>query len=559
MTTNIFSVLNTAKVGLLSQQLGIEVTGQNIANVQTKGFSRQRVVLEASPPRMTGLGLLGTGVKVSSIVRSHDKFLFDEIVSETNPLGEFTLKKDVFDQLEALFNENNGRSLNSALSDFFDNFHDISANPRGLAERATAVAKAESMLDVFRQIGNSLFQKQLNLDQQVIDEVTFINTIVGEIAELNRSIHANEPGPFIANDLRDKRDILVKELSEKMDLNFFTDQEGTVNLTFSDGTPLLIDATQFTLSTQLNGDNLGFKDIIATDAQGNTVNVTSLVQGGKMKGLLDMRDVELPAFLDQLDRLALGLSQEVNRIHEQGFGLDGSTGLLFFTTLAPIVRNNTANTGSAQVSMTNASPTTTSVDKFEMEFTSGNTFILNNQTTGLASGTFTFSAGSTFNLANGFAVTITGAAAAGDRFTFSVSENASRTLAVSDIIKNNHLKIAAGKTTNGDGDNALELANLQDSLVFDNTSLKAGSGSFTFDEFYNSLIGVVGVKAQSEQTGLTQQEAILLQLQNRKESKAGVSIDEELINMIKFQQAYNAAARLITAVDEMMTILQNSV
>ena len=120
MTSNIFSILNTAKMGLLSQQLAIEVTGQNIANVQTEGYSRQEVNFEASNPRNFSLGQIGTGVRVAGIERSHDKFLFSQILGEGDALGRFQVRKDVFEQLELLLSENNGRSLNGSLSSFFN-------------------------------------------------------------------------------------------------------------------------------------------------------------------------------------------------------------------------------------------------------------------------------------------------------------------------------------------------------------------------------------------------------------------------------------------------------
>ena len=116
MTTNVFGVLNTAKVGLLAQQLAIEVTGQKIANVQTEGYSRQEINFEALNPRSFGLGQLGTGVRVVGVERSHNKFLFSQILGEGDGLGEYGVRKDVFEQLEILFSESNGQSLNQGLS-----------------------------------------------------------------------------------------------------------------------------------------------------------------------------------------------------------------------------------------------------------------------------------------------------------------------------------------------------------------------------------------------------------------------------------------------------------
>ena len=157
------------------------------------------------------------------------------------------------------------------------------------------------------------------------------------------------------------------------------------------------------------------------------------------------------------------------------------------------------------MSISNASPTTVPVDEFEITFTGTNSFTLDNLTTGASSGSFNFTTGSTFNLQNGFAVTITGSAAVGDRFIFSVSENAASKISISSDITSDTRRIAAGNTANGDGGNAQELADLQNSLVFTSVTLSSGSGSFTFDEFYNAIVSKVGIPALSRRRMRRQQ------------------------------------------------------
>ncbi|MBT3922436.1 MAG: flagellar hook-associated protein FlgK [Nitrospina sp.] len=553
MTSNIFSILNTAKLGLLAQQLAIEVTGQNISNVQTEGYSRQEVNFEATNPRSFSLGQLGTGVRVAGIERSHDEFLFSQILGEGDALGRFEVRKDVFDQLEILLSENNGQSLNQTLSSFFSGVQDVSANPTGLPERSGLVSEAKNLANVFNNLGESLFKIQQNLDATIEVEVTRINSLTEEIAALNEAIHANEPTTFSANDLRDKRDSKVKELSGLIDLNFVDEQDGQISLTLSDGTPLVLQSTVYTLETSINGNNKSFKDILVQDPAGNSTNITSSITGGSIKGYVEMRDTEVEDLRDKLDRLAAGFVQEFNNIHQQGFGIDGSTGNNFFSALTPTVVTNTNNTGSATLTATNGDPENISVDKFEITFTGSNSFSLSNLTTGLNEGTFNFTAGSTFNLANGFAVTISGTPAVGDKIKLSVSESAARNFSVASGVASNSDKIAAGLNSSADGANALKLVGLQSKLVFNSISVDSGgSGTFTFDEFYGSIVSTVGIESFSSQSTYSQQEGILLQLNTRRESISGVSIDEEMINMIKFQQAYNAAARLIGVVDELL-------
>jgi flagellar hook-associated protein 1 FlgK len=550
MTTNIFSVLNTAKLGLLSQQQAMQVTGHNIANVQTEGYSRQELRFEAIP---------NSGVRVAEIKRSHDEFIYSQILGESDSHGRYQVRKDVFEQLEQLLGENNGQSLNGSFSNLFSGLQDVATNPTGLPERSNLIAEAQTLSSVFNNLGESLSQIQQNLDSTISVEVAKINTIAQGIGALNKSIHANESSTYKTNDLRDQRDQKVKELSELIDLNFDAEQDGQISLTMKDGTPLVLQSSVFTMNTLANGNNKSFLDIGVLDGEGNNKNVTSSLTGGTIKGFLEMRDVEVEGLKDKLDRLAAGFIQEFNEIHQQGFGIDGSTGNNFFNPLKTTVVNNVNNTGSSKLTAANGDPSNISIDKYEITFTGSNSISLQNLTTGASSGTFTFTSGSTFNLANGFAVTISGAPAVGDSYKLSASESAAKQFSVSSKILSNSNKISAGLNTRTDGGNARALTDLQSKLVFDNVTLKAGSGTFTFDEFYSSIVSTVGIQSYASRNTLSQKDGILLQLNTRRESISGVSIDEEMINMIKFQQAFNAAARLIGVAEEMMDNLINQV
>ena len=565
MTTNIFSALSSAKLGLLAQQLAIEVTGQNIANVETEGYSRQDVTFEANTPRHAikygSMHQIGTGVRVAGIERAHDQFLFEQIMDEGDLTGSTEVKKEIFEQLEVLFNEGSGRSLNDALSSFFASVHDLATNARGLSERADLVSKAEHLASTFNQTGKQLFTIQRNIDATIETEVVEINSLTTQIGKLNESIHANEPASqYKANDLRDNRDRLVKELSKKIDIQLIEESDNQISLTLKDGTALVLKDQVFDLSTSINANNESFYDVYI-DIGSTTKDITSTITGGELRGYLDMRDTEVESILDKMNILSASFIQEFNGIHRAGFGIDGSSGLDFFSPLNVTVDHDVDNTGTAVVSMTNASPTTVSVDEFEIAFTGDNalgvkSFTLNNLTTNASSGTFTFTTGSTFNIKDGFAVTISGAAVSGDKVTFSVSEDAASGMSVSSTITANTKKIAAGTTTNGDGANALLMAGLQNTLSFNSVTWSgSGSGSYTFDEYYNAVVSTIGIESFSAQATLRQQEGIMLQLNSRRESISGVSIDEEMIKMIKFQQAYNASARMISVVDEMLDAL----
>ena len=555
MTSNIFSVLNTAKLGLQTNQLAIEVIGHNIANVQTEGFSRQEVTLEANRPRQVGLAFLGTGVRATSITRDFDQFLFNQILGESSTLGNFDVRNTFFQRLETILNESGGVGLNNALSEFFTAFDDLASNPTNLAARTAVLSTAGTLATVFNRLGTALFQQRINLDSAVVAEVTEINGMLNEIAKLNGSILKIENGLVVANDLRDQRDLLIKQLSEKLDVQLIDTNDNNTTLTLSGGTPLVLGTTVFQLSTGANLDNRGFKDILVDDGMGGTINVTNQIQDGELRGFLDMRDVETQGLIDQLDRLAAGLMEQVNGVHLQGIGLDGSSGNLFFDTLTPTVTINSQNLGTGTVTAINASPSTVNVDKFQIQFDGFGFFDVFNLTTNQTVATG-LAVGGTVNIANGLAVTTTAGAVAGDTANISVSEDAAVNMALASTVLNDLDKIAAGLSGPGDGQNALDISNLQSSLVFSAGAFTPGAGSSTFDDFFNSIISGLGTGSRSAQTILLQQEGITLQLNIQRESISGVSLDEEFINLIKFQQAFAASARMVTVVEEIFDVLQ---
>jgi flagellar hook-associated protein 1 FlgK len=555
MTANIFSVLNTAKLGLQTNQTAIEITGHNIANVQTEGFSRQEVTLEVNRPRRVGLAFLGTGVRATNVTRDFDQFLFNQILGESSTLGNFDIRNTFFQRLETIMNESSGVSLNNAMSEFFLAFDDLASNPTNLAARSAVLSAAGTLATVFNQLGGSLLQQRINLDDAVTAEVTEVNSMLNEVAELNRSIISLENGNTPANDLRDQRDLLIKQLSEKLDVQLIDTNDNNTTLTLSGGTPLVVGTTVFQLSTAANLDNRGFKDILVNDGMGGTINVTTEIQGGEMRGLLDIRDVETLGLIDQLDRLAAGLMEQVNGVHLQGLGLDGSSGNLFFETLTPTVNIGSQNLGAPTVTAVNASPSTVTVDKFQIQFTGPGTFDVFNLTTNQTVATG-LAVGGTVNIANGLAITTGGAPLAGDTVNISISEDAAMNMALSSTVLNNTDKIAAGLSGTGDGQNALNISNLQNSLVFSSGGFTPGAGTSTFDDFYNSMVSGLGSGSRSSQSILRQQEGVMLQLNTQREGISGVSLDEEMVNLIKFQQAYAASARMITVIEEMFDVLQ---
>jgi flagellar hook-associated protein 1 FlgK len=462
----VYGILDKGRTALLTQQQAINVTGHNIANVNTPGYSRQRVDIETNEPYSSQPGQMGTGVKAVEIQRIYDRFLGAQINDENQDLGNWEAQKGVLERVEVIFDEVSGYGLNQAMSEFWTAWQELANNPSDYAVRAVLLAKSETMTTTFNNTYSNLTQIQKDIDTSIMGTTQEINSIAERIAGLNEKIALIEVGGQNANDHRDSRDLLLKELSLMIDIDSFEDSDGKVTVLAAGGKPLVENISSWNLSTQHDVDS-DFQDIVWTDSDGNQVVVTSGISGGKLKGWLEVRDVTIPDYLSRLDDLAEGIITEVNGLHQGGFGLDGVDERDFFT-----------------------------------------------------------------------AVTLTSAL----------------DMAVHQDIVVDVNKIAAAGSDGGVGDNsnAIEIANLQNALKMD-------SDTATFDGYYNSLVSDVGSSVQTAKVNFEHQTLMITQLDNYRESISGVSLDEEMVNLIKFQQAYNAAAKLISVADELLDRVINMV
>lgn len=456
----IFETLEIGKKALLAQQAGLQVTGSNIANVNTPGFSRRQIVLEPSTVLSPYPRQKGTGVEVMEIRRIYDRFLSSQIVREKAVLGKLEEESSIFRQIETFFNELEGSGLSQPLQEFFTSLQDLANNPSGRPERIALLQKAEKLVSSFRRLSNNLDQIQKDVNDSIPEPIKEINNILSQIAEINRNIGKIETSGEEAVDLKDQRGQLLEKLSESLDVSFFEKEDGQVTILLA-GRSLVDGTTLWQLKTVKNPSNSNFYSIQMED---NSIDVTSLISQGKLKGLFDLRDVVLPDYISRLDKLAYTIVDKFNTQHKIGYGLDGSTGNNFFAPLS------TENGAASQIALDS---------------------------------------------------TITG----------------------------NPDKIAAAQSLSlGDNRNALALADLQ------NQSLVEGT---TPQSFLNSLVADLGIKASDVYTRLDQQQTIVAQLSTQRESISGVSLDEEMANLIKFESAFKGAARLISLVDEMLETVIN--
>ncbi len=542
--SSIFGILNIGKLALSAEQKALSVTSQNIANVNTPGYARQEAVFETTVPLDGAPGQVGTGVRIGEVRRMIDLFIESQVTAGASNLGRLEVDQRTLSRIEALFSDAEGTGIGKTLSEFFAALQDLANHPQGAAERTALLEQSKTLAARFVSIDTEMRQIQKDLDGEIKGVIGDVNDLATRIADLNGEIARAELSGQKANDLRDERGRLLNDLSGKIEIQSFENDRGEVSVFIAGGKPLVESNNASLLRAVPNGDNNGFSGVVF-DSGGSTVDITASLAGGRLKGLVDLRDNTIPGYIDRLDQLAAGMVNEVNRQHRVGFGLDGSTGRDFFSPLAPTVLGQSANTGVSTVTATVNDPSLLTFDSYRLTFAGGNYTVQNLRTGASATGVY---ADPTTVLFEGLQVNITGAPAAGDRFDLSAHQGTAGSMGVALTDPNRVAASSSSAGVPGNNGNALLLAQLQEKGV-------TGFSGATVQEFYSRFVGEVGVRSQSAQRSLSAEKVIQEQLSNRREEVSGVSLDEEMANLIKFQRAFQAAARLITTADELFQTL----
>lgn len=465
------SALEIGKSGLKIYQVATEVVSENIANVNTEGYSRQRVILESAPPSTANGFPLGTGVKISAVERYYDALLQKQLVNAATVSGYDTKKSEVLQQIEPIFNEVAKDGLGTAITDFFNSWQDLSLNPTGSAERQSVLSSAQIMVDQFSYVSTTLNDAAIAQNDAVTPLTDDINSMLTNIAQLNGQIKVTEQISGNANEMRDQRDYLIRQLSEKMAVTYTENTDGTTDVSYSDGSggpyALITGTSAATLSVTTSGtlpDGTTPRNVVQITPAGSVTTTTIAPTTGELGAVMVTRDTTIPAYLAKVDSLASGIVSAVNALHSTGYTLGSpATGVNFFTTTG-----TTAATISVAIS---------------------------------------------------------------DTSLVAASQSA---------------------TSTGDNSNAVALGELVDAKAM-------SSGTATFSSYYNGLVAQVGLDVNAAQTSVSQDEAFMKQLTTLRDSYSGVSLDEELTDLIKYQRSYQASAKLITTVDGMLDTLLNMI
>ena len=462
MANIIYGMLNVASTALSTQQKALDITANNIANVNTEGYSRQRLnMVQNEPVRYEG-GTLSTGVRANrTIQRIYDRFLAAQIAGAASQQGRWDAQLETLEKAELMFDDASGYGLNGAMTEFWNSWQEVSNTPSGYTERATLLANTENLTLVFNKLSRDLSQVQGDSDVSIKGAVDDINSLTSEIASLNLKIAEVEAGnEHSANDFRDQRDLKLKALSSLVDVNSFEDADGYLTILTANGRTLVDRTRSWDLAAGTNAN--GFQDVFWESSSGAQQNITSNLSTGKLKGWIEARDAIIPDYLTRLDNMAVAMANAVNTQHNSGLDLNGDPGLDFFSPF----------TGASDIT-------------------------------------------------------------------------------VNDLIVNDTNLIAAAANTEGvpgGNSNAIAMAEIQNQLLM-------SGGSATIDDFYNGLVSDVGRFVSQAKVNMDHQSTVSLQLATYREEVSGVSMDEEMVNMVQFQSAYNAAAKLVSTVDEMLNTL----
>ncbi len=624
--------------GLQAFKRELDTTSHNITNVNTEGYSRQRVDLVTRPPNFTGYGYTGNGVDINGVRRVVDEFLNTQILDNSTNLSQTALFEELTSRVDQLL-ANADVGLMPSLQGFFNAAQEVADDPTSIPARQVMLFQGEILVDRLNAMDKELTTMERQTNSMVATSLVQVNSIADGIAQLNRQISTAFSGTNTPpNDLLDKRDQLIRELAEKINVSVINESNGAMNVFIGTGQALVIGNDARTLAAVNNAFDPAVKDITISDGS-TPVLITEQMQGGSIGGALDFLNKILYPTRSELGRIAIGMAGSFNAQNRLGQDLDGNPGGDFFQalntgSLRPDVLDDVGNsvagfgvmsasfvdvnqltssnyevralsggqyevtrlsdkqvslfstntftvdgvqisfssppltgdsflvrpsfqgarnlkmgtvdprsiaaaspvrgaadlnnTGSGKVSAVQLTDATTYVpDTYTVTWGAANSYsVVNSGGTTVASGTY--SAGTPIAF-NGIALDIAGVPGVGDQFT--VERN------------------IAGV---GDNRNMLQLAALQNVNTMDN-------GNSTYLDLYGRMVSSVGSRAQQASITRDAQQVLYDQSIAARESMSGVNLDEEAAALIRFQQAYQAAAQVINTANELFQTLIGAV
>jgi flagellar hook-associated protein 1 FlgK len=454
------SIVNAALSGMRSYQAAIAVTGANIANVNTEGYSRQVVVIQARTLQSSGGSQVLSGSQMTAAQRAVDAFGFAQLLKANQAAGRWETEANYLAAVEALVDESEDSGLSNALDEFWNQWDNLVDNPSGYAERAAVIEAAQELAEEFNQLAGGLKDVQTQIDQDVASSVNDVNDLTRRIADLNAQLVKAGAMGDNTNTIEDSIDELTNQLSSLVSIQTHKNDQGQTCIQLAGGQPLVNGSRSWSLGTEVNAST-GRLDVTWADGSGTAKVVNGSIRGGTLGGCLAVRDDLIAGYLDSLDDLASTLINQVNSLLTAGYDQNGQAGLALFT-----------GTGALDMAV--------------------------NQTV------------------------------AADPTLIAASDS------------------AAGAP--GDGSAAEAIADLRASKLM-------SGGTATIEEAYSALVSGIGSDVGAAEDEQDQQQSLALFYRNYLESITGVESDEESANLVLFQEAYEASAKVMSVLQEILQTL----
>lgn len=579
------SLLNIGTSALLANQTALATTSNNISNLNTEGYNRQRVEQGALQPQFKGGFYLGSGVNVSAIERLYDQFLTEQIRSTSSQEKSLSTFYQFSRQVDELLGSD-ALSISNGFDKFFNAVQEVADDPTSIAARRVMLSEAETLANRFNTLDSQLKGFNAQINQNLESSVRNVNQLTQSIAEVNQAIIDAKGSSTSANpnDLLDKRDQLLLELSKLVSVSTTQQENGALNVFIGNGQAVVLGTSTVRLSTVQDPTDTSRLNV----AYGaNAVNISNQLNGGQIGGLLSVRNDLIDKAQAEIDALAIGFTETMNAQHNVGLTLNGAAGGNLFEPSDPLgdpppgagnirlaisdprdiamafpvaVQTNPGNQGSGQIEVSAIDGSGAGFDAENallsnvlLEFDAASnlftvTYDGNSETFSYIPGT---DGGMQFDLSDiGLAdlpvtIKISGVPQAGDQFNLSNNFTNGNFIAV------------------GDNRNALALAEIQSAKTLTAldpvTGLPVGGvATRSFGDAYGELVGNVATRTQQADNGQQTQKGLLDQSIARAQAVSGVNLDEEAANLIKFQQSYQAAAQIITVSNTVFDTLLNS-
>jgi flagellar hook-associated protein 1 FlgK len=533
-------ILGTALSGLMAFQRSLDTTSHNIANVNTEGYSRQRVELNTQPAQYTGAGYMGQGVNIAAVSRGYDQFINSQLTSSTSAFAETHTLSTLASQVDNTVADDS-TGLSPALKAFFNAVNGVANDPSSVPARQVMTSEAQSLTHQFTTLSAKLESLRNQTNSQMQGNVDDINTFADNLAALNGKIlvaSGRTSGGHLPNDLMDQRDVLLNKIAQKIGISSTMQPDGSVSVFIANGQPLVMGAVASKLSLTGTGADSSHK---AISIRGQ--NISRQITGGELSGALKFRDDILDPAQQQLGLVAAGFAVQFNAVQTAGFDLNGTAGTALFDLGTVSVVAASGSTGSISAAYDPAGAGSLNAGDYRLDY-NGTAYSLTRLSDNAAitlPASFPGTPAAVEGMTLAQAAPPTGASSFIIRPTFDAAKKLT-------VVFSDPLKIAAAGSNSpgppvaaipGDNTNALRLADLEKKAAL-------LGGKATLNDAYGQLVAKASSSTHAATISSSAQQVLLNQATQSRENLAGVNLDEEAANLIKFQQSYQAAAQVVS-------------